>query len=116
MMPRSAQSSLSHCTTIRPGIEAGSSGTISSSRPRAMIIPPECCPRWRGSPAICWQSCRYNPTRRSPAASPASRARFCSESKSVVNSNCGSSLEIRSSSSCGSPSTLPISREADRAR
>ena len=32
MMPRSAQSSLSHCTTTRPGIAAGSSGTTSSSR------------------------------------------------------------------------------------
>ena len=32
-IPRSAQSSLSHCTTTRPGIEAFSSGTTSSSRP-----------------------------------------------------------------------------------
>ena len=32
-IPRSAQSSLSHCTTTRPGIDAGSSGTTSSSRP-----------------------------------------------------------------------------------
>jgi hypothetical protein len=27
---------------------AGSSGTTSSSRPAAMTMPPECCPRWRG--------------------------------------------------------------------
>ncbi len=48
MIPRSAQSSLSHCTTTRPGIEAGSSGTTSSSRPAAITMPPECWPRWRG--------------------------------------------------------------------
>ena len=48
MMPRSAQSSLSHCTTTRPGIAAGSSGTTSSSRPAAITMPPECWPRWRG--------------------------------------------------------------------
>ena len=33
MMPMSAQSSLSHCTTLRPGIVAGSSGTTESSWP-----------------------------------------------------------------------------------
>ena len=53
MMPRSAQSSLSHCTTTRPGIEAGSSGTTASSRPAAMTMPPECWPRWRGRFWIC---------------------------------------------------------------
>ena len=50
MMPRSAQSSLSHCTTRRPGIDAGSIGTTSSRRPAAITMPPECWPRWRGSP------------------------------------------------------------------
>ena len=44
MMPRSAQSSLSHCTTMRPGMLAGSSGTTSSSRPCAITMPPECWP------------------------------------------------------------------------
>ena len=48
MMPRSAQSSLSHCITTRPGIAAGSSGTTSSRRPAAITMPPECWPRWRG--------------------------------------------------------------------
>ena len=47
-MPRSAQSSLSHCTTTRPGMLAGSSGTTSSRRPAAITMPPECWPRWRG--------------------------------------------------------------------
>src|SRR6185312_11740676 len=34
-IPKSAQSSLSHCTTTRPGILAGSSGTTESSWPWA---------------------------------------------------------------------------------
>src|SRR3989442_1704592 len=38
-MPSAAQSSLSHCTTTRPGIVAGSSGTTSSRRPAAMALP-----------------------------------------------------------------------------
>ena len=29
-------------------VDAGSSGTISSSGPAAITIPPLCCPRWRG--------------------------------------------------------------------
>ena len=40
MMPRSAQSSLSHCTIRRPAIVAGSIGTTSSRRPAAITIPP----------------------------------------------------------------------------
>src|SRR5438093_125103 len=36
MSPRSAQSSLSHWMTFRPGMAAGSSGTTSSSRPAAI--------------------------------------------------------------------------------
>ena len=47
-MPRSAQSSLSHWTTTRPGMLAGSSGTTSSRRPAQITMPPECWPRWRG--------------------------------------------------------------------
>ena len=39
MMPRSAQSSLSHWTIMRPGMVAGSSGTTSSSRPCATTMP-----------------------------------------------------------------------------
>ena len=52
MMPRSAQSSLSHWTTRRPGIVAGSIGTTSSRRPAAITMPPECWPRWRGRPCM----------------------------------------------------------------
>ena len=42
MMPRSAQSSLSHCTMRRSIIVAGSMGTTSSRRPAAITIPPLC--------------------------------------------------------------------------
>src|ERR1700737_2765049 len=40
-MPMSAQSSLSHCTTTRPGIVAGSSGTTESSCPWHTPMPPQ---------------------------------------------------------------------------
>ena len=42
MMPISAQSSLSHWTTTRPGMLAFSSGTTASRRPWQMTMPPEC--------------------------------------------------------------------------
>ena len=48
MMPMSAQSSLSHWMTTRPGMVAGSSGTTESSWPSQITMPPECWPRWRG--------------------------------------------------------------------
>ena len=44
-MPMSAQSSLSHWMTTRPGMLAGSSGTTASSSPWQTTMPPECCPR-----------------------------------------------------------------------
>ena len=75
MMPRSAQSSLSHCTTTRPGMVAGSSGTTSSSAPWAMTMPPECWPRWRGrswiSPNRRAKSCTRRSSGRSRLAQPA---------------------------------------------
>ena len=51
-IPMSAQSSLSHCTTTRPGMLAFSSGTQASSCPWQITIPPECCPRCRGRSCI----------------------------------------------------------------
>ena len=56
MMPMSAQSSLSHCTTTRPGMVAGSSGTTESSCPWQITMPPECWPRWRGRSCTAMQS------------------------------------------------------------
>ena len=61
MIPRSAQSSLSHWTTTRPGMVAGSSGTTSSSRPAQITMPPECWPRWRGRS---WTACQSAAKRR----------------------------------------------------
>ena len=48
--PASAQESLSHCTICLPSIAAGTTGQQSISGRVAMIIPPECWERWRGSP------------------------------------------------------------------
>ena len=72
-MPISAQSSLSHCTTTRPGIVAGSSGTTESSCPWHTTIPPECCPRWRGKSCTAWQSSKNLRIRRCCRSRPASR-------------------------------------------
>src|SRR5579883_3281837 len=58
MRPRSAQSSLSHCTTTRPGMVAGSSGTTESSCPWQTTMPPECWPRWRGKSCTARHSSR----------------------------------------------------------
>ena len=62
-MPMSAQSSLSHCTTTRPGMLAFSSGTTASSRPWQITMPPECWPRWRGRSCISRQSRANSRTR-----------------------------------------------------
>ena len=48
--PIASRSSLSHWMTVRSAIAAFSTGTIRSSRPRAMTKPPTCCDRWRGKP------------------------------------------------------------------
>ena len=61
MIPRSAQSSLSHWTITRPGMVAGSRGTTSSSRPWAITIPPECWPRCRGRSWISLEEPREEP-------------------------------------------------------
>ena len=48
--PIASRSSLSHWMTVRSFIEAFSTGTMRSSRPRAITKPPTCCDRWRGKP------------------------------------------------------------------
>src|SRR5437667_120212 len=44
MIPNSSQSSLSHCATTRPGMDAFSNGTMESSWPWQMIIPTDRVP------------------------------------------------------------------------
>ena len=73
MMPRSAQSSLSHCTTTRPGMVAGSSGTTESSWPWQITMPPECWPRWRGRSCAMRYSSKNLRTRGWLRSKPASR-------------------------------------------
>ena len=55
--PASAQESLSHWTICLPSIAAGTTGQQSISGRVAMIIPPECWERWRGSPWACSTRC-----------------------------------------------------------
>ena len=73
MMPISAQSSLSHCTTTRPGMVAGSSGTTESSWPWQITMPPECWPRWRGRSCAMRYSSKNLRTRGWFRSRPASR-------------------------------------------
>ena len=47
--PTSSSASLSHCTTTRPGMVAGSVGTRSNSGAPVMTMPPLWMPRCRGS-------------------------------------------------------------------
>ena len=51
-MPSASRSSLSHSTTVRPGMLAFSIGTISQSGGWVRTMPPTCCDRWRGKPRI----------------------------------------------------------------
>src|SRR6266516_3206710 len=51
--PAYAQSSLSHCSTVRPGIRAHSTGHTSPTGRSQITIPPEWMPRYRGSRCIC---------------------------------------------------------------
>ena len=94
MIPRSAQSSLSHCTTRRSAIVAGSMGTISSRRPAEMTTPPVCCPRCLGRP-------RTRSTRSSSAAmrgaagsTPACSSKARASSSRLSRCSNSSSLEI----------------------
>ena len=72
-MPSASRSSLSHWTTVRPGMLAFSIGTISHSGRLVRTMPPTCCDRWRGKPRISrtrWINCR---PRRLAGSRPASR-------------------------------------------
>ena len=51
--PTAAQSSLSHCRTVRPGIRAHSTGQTSTTGRSQMTMPPEWMPRCRGKPSSC---------------------------------------------------------------
>ena len=106
MMPRSAQSSLSHWITARPGMRAGSSGTTSSRRPFAITMPPECWPRWRGRCCASWTSRTRWRTRAASGWTPASRSWRSSASFSSVNSWRASSFASRSICSGARPEDL----------
>ena len=97
MMPRSAQSSLSHCTTTRPGMVAGSSGTTESSCPWQITMPPECCPRCRGRSCTARHSSRNLRMRGCRRSKPASRNWRSSVSSGSWYSHVPTSPESRSS-------------------
>lgn len=112
MMPMAAQSSLSHCTTERPGMVAGSSGTRPSSRPAQMTMPPECWPRWRGRSWMAVQKRAKWRMTGVPGSQPASRRWTRSVSPGSLYSQSLTSPDNRSQRAAGSAKTLPTSRAA----
>ena len=75
--PASSTLSLSHWQTKRPGMVAGSSGTISASGAPVISMPPLWMERWRGQPSI-WRSRVTRCGRRHPfQAAPQLRAGEC---------------------------------------
>ena len=50
--PAAAQSSLSHCRTLRFSMRAHSTGHTSTTGRSQMTMPPEWIPRWRGKCSI----------------------------------------------------------------
>ena len=115
-MPKSAQSSLSHCTTTRPGMVAGSSGTTVSKLPWHTTMPPECCPRCRGRSCSPTTSSRNLRILGFCKSSPASWNCFCAVLSWSFQPHTGTRLDSRSSVSTSNPNTLPASRAADRPR
>ena len=129
--PASEQESLSHWTIWRPSIAAGTIGQQSISGRVATIIPPECWERCRGSP---WASAasrashaqRPVPPRRAlpGLASPAPAAVVGGLTPNALSMSLATSRAsqpslpraTRSISPGGSPSALPSSRIAPRAR
>lgn len=115
-IPMSAQSSLSHWTTTRPGILAFSSGTTASSWPRQMTMPPECCPRWRGRSWICPQSDAKSRTRGEVKSRPTDARWRGSVSAGSANSKLFITFASRSTCAGSKPSAFPTSRAALRPR
>ncbi len=101
-------------TICRPSIAAGTTAQQSMSGRVATIIPPECWDRWRGSPcASCARRCSQAQRPSSARPSPSAVAMSCS---TVLPDHPSDERATRSISPGGSPSTLPSSRIAPRAR
>ena len=56
--PAAAQSSLSHCSTVRPCMRAHSTGHTSITGRSHSTMPPEWMPRWRGACSTCERPAR----------------------------------------------------------
>ena len=96
-------------------IAAGSIGTSSHSGRVEMTIPPGCCERWRGSPAISPHS-SANARQRGDVRRRSASGRSAISSATLRAFQPSESRARRSSSAAGSPSAFPTSRIAPRAR
>ena len=82
--PASAQSSLSHCSTVRPGIRAHSTGHTSMTGRSHMTMPPEWMPRCRGR--------RRNRSARSMTCSGISSRSLADGGRTVGTTSCPSAV------------------------
>ena len=73
--PTAAQSSLSHCSAVRPGCRAHSTGHTSTTGRSQMTIPPECRPRCRGKSRTSPARAAHGRRQRSAAGRAARRGR-----------------------------------------
>ena len=117
MRPRSAQSSLSHWTTTRPGMDAGSSGTTESSWPWQTIMPPRMLAQMAGHVLYALDEFqKFADARISRDRSPASPNFLLVVLSGSFHSPTFASVERLSSVALSKPNTLPTSRAAERPR
>ena len=112
--PMAAQSSLSHCSTLRPGMRPHSTGHTSTTGRSHSTMPAEWMPRWRG---------RSSTSAASSATSGGTPPPWASETSSTAAADemprpCPASMpaDQASTCSCVKPNALPTSRTAERGR
>ena len=139
--PRSARSSLSHCTIVRSRIVAHSTGATRTSGSRVSTMPPEWMPMWRGKPssrrhsvsskppvappagvrAACPAACARSSTFPKPGLTSRSRRRWTdkgsSEPVAAASDSCASYSPATAATCAGEkPRARPTSRIAERVR
>ncbi len=104
--PTAAQSSLSHCRTLRSSMRAHSTGHTSTTGRSQITMPPEWMPRWRGKSSTCCAIAR-------------TRAGMSWSVCAAVTSARPQASTCLAHASCwpvAKPRALAMSRTADRAR
>ena len=119
--PMAAQSSLSHCSTLRPGMRPHSTGHTSTTGRSHSTMPAEWMPRWRGrSSTSAASSATSGGTPPPPPPSPpgTSATASCTAAAEDAPRPCPASMPAAQASTCSGvkPNALPTSRTAERGR